>query len=548
MRTATIDLSALTASEIAQFNANPEVTISGDTNVVLYLRYSSDRQTEQSIEGQLRDAIAFCKQNAYRICGVYVDRATSAAKDTEKRTEFLRMIADSDKGRFSCVLVWKLDRFSRSRSDSAIYKMRLRKNGVRVVSVTENISENPEGIILEALLEGMAEFHSAELSQKVTRGRRESALKCQSVGGQIPLGYKIENLKYVIDPPSAEIVRLAFDLYASGWTISDISREFKRRGYKTSKGADFNNNSFTVMFKNKRYIGVYSYKGTETEGGVPAIIDKETFDAVQRRRDQNRKAPGRGKAKVNYLLSGKLFCGHCGSPMNGDCGTGKSGKSYHYYYCHGKKRKNGCDKKPLRKEDIETWVVQDALELLTPETISEIADIAVSQSESDILKTTKLPALQQKRAEITKSISNIVVAIEKGIASDALMARITELELEQKQIDKQIAEEERNTFRLDRDMVIFWLEQFKNGDIEDETFKRQLIDLLVNRVVVWDTPGGDFKVEVSYNLTEHPSTTTSRSTGLKGSVLSDNGPPYDANPNFLVIGTLCVQTKIHSLP
>ena len=545
MKNTTIDLSALTASEAAQFDENPDVLVSGETDVALYMRYSSERQSDQSIEGQLRDNIAFCKLRNYCVVAIYVDRATSAAKDVDKRLAFQRMIADSEKRRFSYVLVWKLDRFARSRSDSAKYKAKLKKNGVRVMSVTENISDSPEGIILESVLEGVAEYHSAELSQKVVRGRRESALKCQSVGGQIPLGYKIENHKYVIDPPNAEIVRLAFELYASGWRVADIVREFRTRGYKTSKGADFNANSFNVMFKNRRYIGTYIYKDTEAENAIPAIVDRETFDAVQRRREKNKDAPARGKAKVEFLLSGKLYCGHCGQQMIGDSGTSKTRKPHYYYSCHGRKRLKTCDKKAVRKEAIENWVVRDAYELLTPEVISEIADVAVAQSEADIAQHTSIPALKQRRKEVVKSISNIVVAIEKGIASDTLMRRLTELEQEQKDIDNRIADEERQVIKLDRDMVIFWFTRFMEGDIEDDAFKRQLIDLLISRVTVWDGPDGDFRVEIAYNLTSHQNATVSLPCS---SDLTAYAPPMQSNPNLYIFGTVCVQRKRHSLP
>ena len=248
-----IDLSDLTPSEQAQFTENPDVLTTGDTSVALYLRYSSDRQTEQSIEGQLRDLISYCKLHAYKVYNVYVDRAVSATKNIEKRTRFLDMIADSDKHQWKYVLVWKLDRFARNRNDSAIYKMRLKKNGVRVLSATENISENPEGIILESVLEGMAEFYSAELSQKITRGMRESARKAQSLGGQLPLGYKTVNKQFVVDPDTAPIVKLAFELYADGWSVADICREFNTRGYRSSKGSLFNCNSFKVLLRNKKY-------------------------------------------------------------------------------------------------------------------------------------------------------------------------------------------------------------------------------------------------------------------------------------------------------
>lgn len=536
-----IDLTALTDSERRMLDENKNVLTEGTNKAALYLRYSSDRQSEQSIEGQLRDCIAYCLQQDYRITVIYVDRSVSA-KSADKRTEFLRMISDSEKRHFDFVIVWKLDRFARNRNDSAIYKMRLKRNGIRIVSVTENISDNPEGIILESVLEGMAEFYSAELSQKISRGMRESALKCNSIGGQVPLGYKIEDHKFVVDPVGAAIVRKAFELYAQGWTVADICREFNLRGYRTSKNAEFNRNSFKSMLRNKRYIGVYKYRDIEIEDGFPAIVDKDLFREVQLRLAKNGEAPARGKAKVEYLLSGKLFCGHCGEPMNGDCGTGKSGKRHYYYSCRGRKIRGNCLKKSLRKEVIEEWVVRDAYELLTKELIEEIADIAIQQSEADIAKHTKIPVLTNRLTEIDKSILNIVSAIEKGVASETLMQRLSQLESEKCDVNKQLSIEKCDVVELDRDMVIFWLERFADGNIQDKKFRRQLIDLLINRVTVWDTPDGDYKVEIAYNLTSHPSKT------ISGFGYKDSSSTIPRKSELLVVGTLCVQTKIHSLP
>ena len=167
----------------------------------LYLRYSSSNQTEQSIEGQMHVCQDFCKRHNIRIVEMYIDRATSASKDIEKRVDFLKMIKDSEKGNFNAVIVYKLDRFARSRYDSATYKYRLKRNGVQLISATENITQDPEGIILESVLEGMAEFYSAELSQKINRGMRESAMKHNSIGGAIPLGYKTVDKKLVLMKP-----------------------------------------------------------------------------------------------------------------------------------------------------------------------------------------------------------------------------------------------------------------------------------------------------------------------------------------------------------
>ena len=182
-----IDLSMLTHEEQQQFVEDSTTLYQGEVDVTLYLRFSSERQKEQSIEGQLRDCIAYCKRKNYRIVAIYVDRALTARKDVEKRVHFQEMISDSVHRSWELVIVWKLDRFARNREDSAIFKMRLKRNGIKVESATEAISDNPEGIILEAILEGMAEYYSADLSQKITRGMRESALKCHSVGGHVPL-------------------------------------------------------------------------------------------------------------------------------------------------------------------------------------------------------------------------------------------------------------------------------------------------------------------------------------------------------------------------
>ncbi len=153
---------------------------------VIYARYSSDNQREESIEGQLRECKEYAQRNGILVLQSYIDRALSAK--TDNRPEFQRMIRDSAKGLFDTVLVWKLDRFARNRYDSAHYKSQLRKNGVKVISATESIADGPEGIILESMLEGMAEYYSAELAQKVNRGMRENALKARSNGGTIPAG------------------------------------------------------------------------------------------------------------------------------------------------------------------------------------------------------------------------------------------------------------------------------------------------------------------------------------------------------------------------
>ena len=278
---------------------------------VIYARYSSDNQREASIEGQLRECMEYAAQNDITIIANYIDRALTATSDN--RPDFQRMIKDSYKRCFDMVIVWKLDRFSRDRYDSAHYKHILKKNGVKVVSAKENISDGPEGIILESMLEGMAEYYSAELSVKVKRGLKENALKGKVNGGQIPFGYYIdENQKLAIDESLAPLVVEAFTMYADGYLIKDIVKRFDEKGIVTRLGKKISYNMVQYMQTNRKYIGEYRYNDIVIEDAVPAIISKDLFERVSRRMEKNARAPARHKAEDDYLLTTKLFCGRCG--------------------------------------------------------------------------------------------------------------------------------------------------------------------------------------------------------------------------------------------
>lgn len=509
-------------------------------DVVLYMRYSSDRQTEQSIEGQQRVCTEFCKAQGYNIVGKYIDRATSAFKDTSKRVSFNKMIKDSDKQQWQAVVVYKLDRFARNRYDSATYKARLKKNGVKVISATENISDNPEGIILEAVLEGMAEFYSKELSQKISRGLRESAYKCHSIGGHILLGYKVVDKKLTIDEPNAQIVREAFDLYANGATIAEICEKFNDKGYRTAKGAKFNKNSFKAMFRNEKYIGIYSYKEIRIENGVPAIVDKNTFEAVQKRLSVNAQAPSRSKAKAEYLLAQKMYCGHCGSLMIGDSGTSATGQVYNYYSCGNRKRGQGCDKKSLKKDYIERVVAEDAMRFITPENIEILADMAIEQNRKDIANDELIPALQEEIRDVSQRMKNLLKLAESGIQSETVAERIAELEKLKRDTEHRLAEAQGQYIVLEREHIVWWLSTFLNGDINDFEFRKRLLDMLVDKVVVWDDPDG-IKITTTYNLIDGKQKETSNIRKCRSSNLKSYAPPLiphsKKSPEPLILST-----------
>lgn len=554
MQTIPVDLSALTAEERKQLEENPGV-FSADCDSVccLYMRYSSDRQTEQSIEGQLRELISYCKQHHYRIAAIYVDRAVSAHASMEKRPSFQQMLSDSARAPWKTVLVYKLDRFARNREDAAIARMRLRKNGCNVESAKEGISKNPEGVILESILEGMAEYYSLELSQKITRGMRESAMKGQAVGGSIPLGYKIENKKWVLDPLTAPLVEEAFTRYADGATIADICNDFNARGYRTAKGAKFNRSSFKNIFRNEKYIGVYKYQDIRVENSIPRIVSDDTWRRVQSRLKVNEEAPARGKAKVPYLLAGKIFCGHCGAPMVGECGRGKGGRTYNYYSCATRKKSRSCDKKPVPKDWIEDIVVQDALAVLTDEIIEYVATVAAQQSEEEIQQNTNIPAIQQQIADIERKVRNLTKAIESSdTAPDALVTRIAELESQKKGLTAQLIEEQHSVVRLTKEMVMVFLHAVKEQCVPVETQKHVLIGILVNSITIYDDDEpGYIRFKTAYNLSQIPSKTYRFPTPgeSKCSDIGRSSPPLEYNPNTItVIGMVFLQTKRHALP
>ena len=299
---------------------------------VIYARYSSDNQREESIEGQIRECTAFAVKNGITILQQYIDRAFSAK--TDNSPEFQRMVKDSGKHLFDMVIVWKLDRFSRNRYDSARYKALLKKNGVKVVSATEVISEGAEGIILESVLEGYAEYYSADLAEKVGRGLTENALKCKFNGGTKPIGYVIDSEQHFqIDPFTAPFVREAFQRYAEGATMKELVVWLNDRGIRNSRGLPLNFNSIQRMLNNRRYIGEYSFRDIVIPDGIPAIVPKELFDRVQEKLEKNKKAPARHKAEDDYLLTTKLFCGYCGAYLCGERGTSRTGDVHHYYKC-----------------------------------------------------------------------------------------------------------------------------------------------------------------------------------------------------------------------
>lgn len=468
-------------------------------DVVIYSRYSSIGQNDQSIDGQIDACMKYAAQRGFRVVGQYIDRAISGTH-ADGRPEFQRMIRDSKKGAFKYVLVWKLDRFARNRYDSAIYKNELKKQGVKVLSVTEGIDAGNDSIILEAVLEAMAEEYSRQLSQNVRRGIRQNAEKHLTIGGYTPLGYRVENKRLVVDEKEAEIVRFVFRSYADGMTKTEIAKECNRRGWRTKTGRPFTVNSFAIMLKNPTYIGTYTFKDEITvEGAIPAIVDGATFEKVGTMLERNRRAPGRAKAKEEYQLQGKVFCGYCGAPMVGESGRGRRGATYHYYACATRKKAHTCQKKNEKKDFLEWYVVEQiTTHILTDQRIHEIAAGVVAEYNRSF-DAAGVRELERKIRAMDKEMDALVDALIRTTAAPAVAKinqRVELLAAQKEEAEVDLAKlKVASRITLSEEEIVAWLQQFVHGDPTDPVFRQRVIDIFVNSIYLYDD-----KVVMYFNI------------------------------------------------
>ena len=391
-------------------------------NAVLYARYSSANQTEQSIEGQTHVCEKYAAQNDIQIVRHYIDRAISGTSD--KRPQFQQMIADSKSKEFEIVLVYKLDRFARNRYDSAIYKKKLRDNGVRVVSVTENITDSPEGIIMEGLLEAMDEYYSAELSRKMMRGKEESFQKGYYLNHVPPFGYKLVDRRLTIDEATAPLVPEIFRDYLDGKKIGEIAAELNAKGIPTAAGTRWKPMDVSRLLHRRLYVGEYTFGDFEDVMPCPQIVPRELYDAVQKYIAEavERK---RKRKDYNYMLTGKLKCAECGKSV---CGS-TSGKK-HYYYCRHCK-----SSKAIEADYLHEKVMRALDEYLTEDKVAEIAAAAYAEYQQEE-QVDERPALERELKSVDTQIQNAVNAIVAGAALPELQEKLSQLKKRQETLRK----------------------------------------------------------------------------------------------------------------
>lgn len=514
---------------------------------VIYARYSSHQQRDVSIEQQVNACRKYADDQGLTVLRIYDDHAMTGTND--QRPAFQQMIRDSASGAFQFVIVYSLDRFSRDRYDSAIHKHTLKEHGVKVLSAMENIQDNPTGVLMESILEGFAEYYSKELAQKVRRGMRNNAEKCMVIG-PLPLGYrKGQDGRFEIIEEEAEIVREIFRRVDGGEAFSEIFRDLNTRHVLTKHGKPWDKNALQTLLHNEKYIGVYSYADIRVEGGVPAIVDPDVYTRVQSRLTSKRNAQGakaRRNANGSYLLTGKLYCGHCKSPMVGTSGTGKLGVLHYYYTCRGRQKKT-CDKKPVSRDYIEELIAKKLQQLIfDPETCDRIADQLLEYLKANE-ETDEVRNLKAQIATLEKEEANTLKAIRMGIVATAVQQMLTDISARLDSLRAHLSlAQERSRTDITKAEVLALFEMFRDGDITSKDYQEKLIDAFLIRAYLYDN-----RVKILFNYSATNSneieipfdidTVEGSDNALKG---VPNYPYTNTSDLFFINGMFVLVTKL----
>lgn len=404
---------------------------------VVYARYSSDSQSEQSIEGQLRVCEDYARTNNILILDTYIDRAMTGTNDN--RPSFQRMLIDSKKKEWDYVLVYKFDRFSRNKYETAIHKKTLKDNGVKLMSATEYLPDTPERIIIESMFEGYAEYYSAELSQKVKRGMKETRLKGNYTGGTLIYGYRKNGKKVEINEEQAEVIRYIYEQYSIGVFVKDIIDNLTSRGIY-NKGKPFARNTIYNILKNEKYSGVYRYGGEVFDNIYPQIVPTKTFEIVRKKVDKNKY--GKASTTTVYLLRNKVKCGYCGSSITAESGTSKTGVVRRYYKCIGRKHNNGCKKLMVRQAYLEDFVVNAIISFLkNKKEMSNMIAKLLEYQDKMVEDNYALSLLLKEKNQSETALNNIMKAIEQGVINKTTNTRMKELEEKVEDLDIKIIKE-----------------------------------------------------------------------------------------------------------
>ena len=465
---------------------------------VAYIRFSSDNQRAESLDAQIRAIKEYCTRNNLILVNTYSDSALSGTS-TENRDSFLQMVKDSKENLFDYVIVHKLDRFARNRYDQAIYERELNNNKVRLLSVLENFDDSPESIILKSVLVGYNEYYSKNLSREVMKGMYENFENLKHTAGIPPLGFDVDhNQMYVINEEEAETVRMIFKMYIEGFGYAKIAEKLNKMGLKNKRNRPFAKTSIRDTLLNEKYIGNYvlglkdkngHFTGREKrkEGAIPSIIDKETFNGIQK--IMKTRKTGKKTNQQSYILTGFCECGECGGSYTGGGIVHGRTKKYYVYACSARKaRRTDCKNMQIRKEILEGNVfkiIKD--EIFRPNKIKYLS----KEVEAQIKESNKLYNSTQKK--LTNKIKYLNEKKNKllDIFLDALISK-EEYNNKNHEIEKELhyLESELNNLTYNEQISRKEIEKYlkdlsEKFEQKNDDLKRNIIETFVDKVLIY---------------------------------------------------------------
>lgn len=430
---------------------------------VSYIRYSSDNQTENSVETQREQISEFSRRFDYDLVNEYVDRAQSGTNSNRASFQSMMEDATSPERTWDTVLVRDYSRFSRKESDAFYYVDQLESLGIQLISVTQNFGDGVESEMIRGFTHVMDAHYSRKLSETTRAGMLTKAKEACLLGGKPPLGYrKASNGRMELDPEGARTVKKVFELYTLNYSSQEIVNILNTEGHRTANGNLFKVSSLPSILKQEKYTGVYIWNRAESKNpitgrrnnsaskpqvnqvripkGCPQIITPEQFQKVQQMMKERKKNGSMLSNRHHYMLSGLdvLYCKSCGARMSGNPKT-THGRSYFTYACPNH-RKHSCDVKDIKAEDLDRFVGEHlADDLLNRSDWAEI--------ELNMQNDTRVSELKARKQGIEKAISNLVLAIQ-NVCSDELLEKLKIKQDEKNAVEQQLKELESSGFKL----------------------------------------------------------------------------------------------------
>ena len=487
---------------------------------VIYARYSSDQQREESIDAQVRACREYCQRKGYLVTKIYADEAKSG-KSIAKREQYKKMLSDSQKNLFDVVVFHKIDRNSRNELDYYLTKNQLISSGIKYEYAAQNIDTSPAGQMVEGILVAVAANYSRNLAEETKKGLKENALKALFNGGRPPLGFEInQENKYIINDYEAGAIRIIFDLYLKGKGYHYIISQLNSLGYKTREGRKFGKNSLYDILRNPKYCGTYtfnkvnkdpsgkrnSHKISENtiivEDAIPAIISKEDFRKVQEKMSRNKHRTAAYRSKETYLLTGKAFCGICGAAMTGHRASAR-GKKYVYYTCAARDRLgiSACENKVVPRDELEQVVLDTLKEELLSNNFQKNLNHYILEEFHTLASevSNEADSLAEQKAIAERKLNNLYSIIEQGTADEYDLQRLADVKRELTSIKEKLSKcaaahslSDINPRAIERTIKLCRNMLLKNASAETLTL---IFDDMVEKIVI-----GAKKITLQFKL------------------------------------------------